>query len=74
MNTVVGAGAIIEAGTTVVDTVVLPGAFIGARAQIESSLVMGRVEADATVIEGIIGVDGVVAEGDHLAFDTVPSV
>jgi mannose-1-phosphate guanylyltransferase len=73
MNTIVGSGAVIEAGTTVVDTVVLPGAFIGERAQVESSLVMGRVEAAATVIEAIIGADGVVAEGDHVAFDTVPS-
>ena len=73
MNTIVGSGAVIEAGCTVVDTVVLPGAFIGARAQVESSLVMGRVESDATVIEAIIGADGVVAAGDHVAFDTVPS-
>ncbi|WP_040492028.1 sugar phosphate nucleotidyltransferase [Ilumatobacter nonamiensis] len=73
MNTIVGPGAVVEAGTTVVDTVVLPGAFIGARAQVESSLVMGRVEADATVIEAIIGADGVVAEGDHVAYDAVPS-
>jgi mannose-1-phosphate guanylyltransferase len=73
MNTIVGSGAVIESGTTVVDTVVLPGAFIGARAQVESSLVMGRVEADATVIEAIIGAHGVVAEGDHVAFDTVPA-
>ncbi|MGA9275761.1 sugar phosphate nucleotidyltransferase [Ilumatobacter sp.] len=73
MNTIVGAGAVIESGTTVVDTVVLPGGFIGARAQVESSLVMGRVEADATVIEAIIGAEGVVAEGDHVAFDTVPA-
>ncbi len=72
MNTIVGSGAVIEAGTTVVDTVVLPGAFIGARAQVESSLVMGRIEADATVIEAIIGADGVVRAGDHVAFDTVP--
>jgi len=73
MNTIVGSGAVIETGTTVVDTVVLPGAFIGARAQVESSLVMGRVEADATVIEAIIGADGVVAVGDHVAYDAVPS-
>jgi len=74
MNCVVGDGAVIEAGTTVVDSVVLPGAFIGARAQVESSLVMGRIGADATVNEGIIGADGEVAEGDHVAFDTVPPV
>ena len=73
MNTIVGSGATIEAGTTVVDTVVLPGAFVGARAQVESSLVMGRIEQDATVIEAIVGADGVVPAGDHLAFDTVPA-
>lgn len=74
MNTLVGRGATIEAGTTVVDSVVLPGAFIGERAQVESSLVMGRIEADATVNECMIGADGVVAAGDHVAFDTVPPV
>ena len=74
MNCVVGAGAVIEAGTTVVDSVVLPGAFIGARAQVESSLVMGRIEADATVIESMIGSEGVVELGGHIAFDSVPSV
>lgn len=74
MNTIVGSGAVIESGATVVDTVVLPGAFIGARAQVETSVVMGRVGADATVIEAIIGADGVVAEGDHAAFESVPSI
>ncbi len=73
-NSLVGEAATIEAGTTVVDSVILPGAFIGARAQVESSLVMGRIEADATVIEAIIGSDGVVAAGDHVAYDTVPGV
>ena len=71
-NTMVGAGARIEAGTTVVDSVVLPGAHIGARAQVESSLVMGRIGADATVIESIIGADGEVADDDHLAYSKLP--
>lgn len=75
MNCVVGDGAVIEGGTTtVVDSVILPGAFIGAGAQVESSLVMGRIESDATVNEAIIGSEGVVASGDHVAFDTVPEV
>lgn len=75
MNCIVGSGAVIEGGTTtVVDSVILPGAFVGVGAQVESSLVMGRVEAGATVIESIIGADGVVAEDDHVAFDTVPEV
>lgn len=74
MNCIVGDGAVIEGGTTtVVDSVVLPGAFIGAGAQVESSLVMGRVESDATVMEAIVGADGVVPAGDHLAFDTLPA-
>lgn len=75
MNCIVGDGAVIEGGTTtVVDSVILPGAFVGAGAQIESSLVMGRVESEATVIEAIIGADGVVDAGEHVAFDTVPAV
>ncbi len=73
MNCIVGAGAVIEGGTTtVVDSVILPGAFVGRGAQVESSIVMGRVEADATVIEAIIGAHGVVEAGGHVAFDTVP--
>lgn len=71
-NTLVGPGAVVAAGTTVVDSVVLPGAVIGERAQVESSLVMGTVGADATVIESIIGADGVVADGDHLAYSKLP--
>lgn len=71
-NTLVGAGAVVEAGTTVVDSVVLPGATIGARAQVESSLVMGAVGADATVIDSIIGAEGVVPPGDHLAYSQLP--
>ena len=75
MNCIVGDGAVIEGGTTtVVDSVILPGGFIGAGAQVESSLVMGRIESDATVIEAIIGANGVVEAGDHVAFDTVPAV
>jgi len=75
MNCIVGDGAVIEGGTTtVVDSVILPGAFIGAGAQVESSLVMGRIEADATVIEAMIGTDGVVGAGEHLAFAAVPDV
>lgn len=75
MNCVVGDGAVIEGGTTtVVDSVILPGAFIGSGAQVESSIVMGRIESEATVIEAMIGTDGVVAAGDHIAFDTVPEV
>lgn len=73
-NTLVGAGATIEAGTTVVDSVVLPGAFIGARAQVESSLIMGRVGTDATVIDSIIGANGVLDDDDHLAYSTLPTV
>lgn len=73
-NSLVGAGASIGAGATVVDTVVLPGATIGARAQVESSLVMGTVGDDATLIEAIVGAEGSVDPGDVLAHDTLPSV
>ena len=72
VDSVVGAGARIEAGTTVVDSVILPGAVIGERAQVESSLVMGRVGADATLIEAMVGADGVVDEGDVVAHSSVP--
>jgi mannose-1-phosphate guanylyltransferase len=71
-NSIVGAGARIEAGTTVVDSVVLPGATIRERAQVESSVILGVVGADATVIEAIVGADGVVVDGDVLAHSAAP--
>lgn len=72
VNTIIGSGAWVGAGSTVVDSVILPGGVIGDRAQVESSLVMGRIGADATVIEAIIGAHGVVHDGDVLAHDTLP--
>ena len=33
---------------------------------------MGRIGADATVIEAIVGADGHVADGEVLAHDTLP--
>lgn len=72
VDSLVGPGARVEAGTTVVDTVVLPGATIGARSQVESSVVMGRVGEDATLIEAVIGADGVVDDGDVVAHSSVP--
>ncbi len=72
INTVVGAGAAIEAGTTIVDSVILPGAVVGARSQVESSIVMGAVGEDATLIEAIIGADGDVEPGDVVAHSSVP--
>ena len=72
VDSLIGPGACVEAGTTVVDTVVLPGAFIGARSQVESSIVMGRVGEDATLIEAVVGAEGVVADGDVVAHSSVP--
>ncbi|MEL6890426.1 MAG: NDP-sugar synthase [Actinomycetota bacterium] len=72
VDSVVGPGARIDAGTTVVESVILPGAVIGERAQVESSLVMGRVGVDATLIEAVIGADGVVDDGDVVAHSSVP--
>ena len=72
VDSLIGPGACVEAGTTVVDTVVLPGAFIGARSQVESSIVMGHVGEDATLIEAVVGAEGVVADGDVVAHSSVP--
>lgn len=72
VDSLVGPGARVEAGTTVVDTVVLPGAVIGERSQVESSIVMGTVGADATLIEAVIGAAGVVDDGDVIAHSSIP--
>jgi mannose-1-phosphate guanylyltransferase len=54
-NSIVGDRVAVGAGALVVDSVLLPGAQIGAGASVETSLVMGVVAERATVTQAIIG-------------------
>jgi mannose-1-phosphate guanylyltransferase len=66
IDSVVDHGATIAAGAHVDHSVVLAGAMIEANARVVRSSVMGRVEQGASIIDCVIGADGVVAAGEHL--------
>jgi mannose-1-phosphate guanylyltransferase len=72
-NSIVGDDVVVEEGATVVDSVLLPTARVGAGAVVERSLVMGRVGANARATDSMVGADGVVADGDVLARSAVPA-
>jgi mannose-1-phosphate guanylyltransferase len=73
VDSVVSSGAVIAAGAQVRGSVVLPGAHIAADAQVTDSIVMGRVEAGARLVNGVIGADGVVPEGAVLDGVRIPA-
>lgn len=73
-NSIVGDEAVVAAGASVIDSVLLPGARIGEGAVVERSLVMGRVGAGATAIDSMVGADGDVADGSVLTDASIPAV
>ena len=62
-RSVVGAGATVGPGAIVRDSVVLPGAVVEAGATMTSCVVMGRVGPHATLVDVIVGAQGVVHDG-----------
>lgn len=73
-HSIVGEGVTVGEGASVVDSVLLPGASVAARATIERSLVMGAVGVAATVCDSMVGADGRVGDREHLIDDTAPHV
>ena len=71
-NSIVGAAARIARDARIIDSVILPGAVVGAGSCIERSLVMGVVGAGATVIGSMIGAEGRVDDGVRLVDGAVP--
>ena len=57
--------AVIGENAEVSRSVLLPGAVIEANARVENSLVWGRVSAGASIVDAVIGLDGVVPPGDY---------
>jgi mannose-1-phosphate guanylyltransferase len=73
INSVIGDHAVVAPGARIVDSVLLPGAQVGSAATVEASLVMGRIGEGARVDASMIGVDGVVPDGDVLSAGAVPA-
>jgi mannose-1-phosphate guanylyltransferase len=71
-HSVIGEGATVDDGSVIIDSVVLPGAHVGASVRLERSLVMGTVGAGASLTDCVIGIDGTVAPGSQLVAARVP--
>ena len=71
-HSVIGEAAIVEEGCVIIDSVVLPGAHIGARVRLERSLVMGSIGAEASLVDCVVGADAQVAPFSQLSNAKVP--
>ena len=71
-HSVIGDNATIEDGCVITDSVVLPGAHIGPAVRLERSMVMGTVGAGASLVDCVIGIDGVVQPNAQLVGARVP--
>ena len=71
-HSVIGEGATVDDGSVIIDSVVLPGAHVGASVRLERSLVMGTVGTGASLTDCVIGIDGTVAPGSQLVAARVP--
>ena len=63
VHTVVGENSSIGEGCVLVDSVVLPGAQLGARVRLERSLVMGTVGDGCDLVDCVVGADATVPAG-----------
>jgi mannose-1-phosphate guanylyltransferase len=65
VSDVIANRAVIGENADVSRSVLLPGAVIEASSRVENSLVWGRVSTGASIIDAVIGQDGVVPPGEH---------
>ena len=65
ISQVIADRATIGENAVVSRSVLLPGAVIEKNARVENSLVWGRVSSGASIIDAVIGQDGVVPPGDY---------
>ena len=72
-HSVIGEAAVIDEGCVIIDSVVLPGAHIGARVRLEGSLVMGNVGDDSSLVNCVIGADAHVPAHSQLVDAKVPN-
>jgi mannose-1-phosphate guanylyltransferase len=73
VRTVVDADVEIAGGARVSDSVLLPGAVIESGAVVRSSIVAGRVEAAATVVDSVVGAGHTVGVGEQVEGSRVPN-
>lgn len=71
-NSIVGAAAAVAGGASLRGSVVLSGARVAERAKVIDSVVMGRIGADAMVVNCVIGADGIVESGEEVRDERRP--
>jgi mannose-1-phosphate guanylyltransferase len=71
-RSIVGDRAVVEPRAKVTDSVLLPGARVGADAVVERSVVMGGVGRNAVAVDAVIGADAVVPDGCQLVDARLP--
>ena len=71
-HSVIGEGAVVEDGSVIIDSVVLPGARVGASVRLERSLVAGTVGAGSSLVDCVVGNEGTVDGGSVLVGAKVP--
>lgn len=72
-HSVIGEAAVIKEGCVIIDSVILPGAHIGARVRLDRSLVMGNIGDDSSLVNCVIGADAHVPSHSQLVDAKVPS-
>ena len=72
VHSVVGEGAVVGDGCVLVDSVVLPGARLAPRVRLERSIVMGTVGEGSTLVDCVVGAEGVVPPHSDLSGARVP--
>ena len=72
-HSIVGDRVRVASGASITDSVLLPGAIVGAGATIERSLIMGAVGNEAVVRDSMIGAEGHVGDGEMLVDATTPT-
>ena len=71
-HSVIGENAVVEEGSVIIDSVVLPGAHVGGAVRLERSLVAGTVGAGSSLTDCVVGTDGTVAPRSELVGAKVP--
>jgi mannose-1-phosphate guanylyltransferase len=66
-SSLIGEGAIVGADAKILESVILPGGSVGAGSVVERSIVMGKVGAGAHAERVVVGAQGAVHDGEHLA-------
>ena len=64
-SSVIGADAVVGDDAEVIESVILPGAEIGAGARLERSLVWGRIPGGAALVDCVVGRGASVPVGEH---------